>query len=108
MYDRRKSDRKGYCSRPRGARPARGRSYYEEGRLMGTRSKLIALTAVGALALGVSVAVAQSGTTQSKITASFSPNTGGKPTKISFDVKTFSTTGRAPAAGSNAVVHLPK
>jgi hypothetical protein len=75
---------------------------------MGKRSKLIALTAVGALALGVSVAVAQSGTTQSKITASFSPNTGGKPTKISFDVKTFSTTGGIPAPGSNAVVHLPK
>jgi hypothetical protein len=75
---------------------------------MGKRSKLIALTAVGALALGVSVAVAQSGTTQSKITGSFSPNTGGKPTKISFDVKTFSTTGGIPAPGSNAVVHLPK
>ena len=76
---------------------------------MGKRSKLIALTAVGALALAVSVAVAASGTTQSKITASFSPNKGGKPTHIAFDVKTFSTTaGGVPAAGSNAVVHLPK
>jgi hypothetical protein len=75
---------------------------------MGKRSKLIALTAVGALALAVSVAVAQSGTTQSKITASLSPNTGGKPTKISFDVMTFSTTGGVPAPGSNAVVHVPK
>src|SRR5258708_12829319 len=107
MYDRRKSDRKGYCSRPRGARPARGRSYYEEWRLMGTRSKLIALTAVGALALGVSVALAQSGTTQSKITASFSPNTGGKPTKISFDVNTFTTTAAVPPPATNTPAHLP-
>jgi hypothetical protein len=75
---------------------------------MGKRSKLIALTAVGALALAVSVAVAASGTTQSKITAGLSPNNGGKPTRIKFDVKTFTTTGAVPAPGSNAVVHLPK
>src|SRR6266851_3070594 len=108
MYDRRKADPEGYCIRPRGARSARGRCLQRGVRLMGKRSKLIALTAVGALALAVSVAVAQSGTTQSKITAKFSPNTGGKPSRISFDVKTFTTTGAVPAPGSTAVVHLPK
>jgi hypothetical protein len=75
---------------------------------MGTRSKLIALAAAGALALAVSVAVAQGGATQSKITAKLSPNTGGKPTTIHFDVMTFNTAGGVPASGSNAVVHIPK
>lgn len=75
---------------------------------MGIRSRLVALTGIGALVITVGVAAAASGTTQSKITASFSPNTGGKPTKIRFDVKTFSTTGGVPAPGTNADVHLPK
>lgn len=75
---------------------------------MGRRFRLVALTGIGALVTAVGIAAAASGTTQSTITASFSPNKGGKPTHIKFDVKTFSTTGAVPAPGSNAVVHLPK
>ena len=75
---------------------------------MGMRSRLGALTAIGALVAAVGVAAAQGGATQSKITASFSPNTGGKPAHINFDVMTFSTTGGVPQPGTHAVVHLPK
>lgn len=74
---------------------------------MRIKSRLFALTAVSAVAVvagGVAVAAA---TTQSKITASLVPNSGGKPTVVHFDVMTFDTTGAVPAPGSNAVVHLP-
>lgn len=75
---------------------------------MRIRSRLIALTIVGAaVAAAAGVAGAQGGATQSKITASLNPNVGGKPTHILFDVMTFSTTGGVPAPGTNAVVHLP-
>lgn len=75
---------------------------------MGMRSRLFALTAVGAVAVAGGVATAQSGTTQSKITASLSPNKSAKATVINFDVSTFNTAGGVPAPGTNAVVHLPR
>jgi hypothetical protein len=72
------------------------------------RSRLFALAAVGGVVVtAAAVAGAQGGTTQANITASFSPDVGGKPTHIIFDVKTSSTTGGVPAPGTRAVVHLP-
>ena len=75
---------------------------------MGMRSRLFALTAVGAVAVSGGIAAGQGGTTQSKITASLTPNKGGKPATVHFDVMTFNTAGGVPAPGTNAVVHLPK
>jgi hypothetical protein len=75
---------------------------------MRIRSRLLALAAVGGVvATAAAVAGADGGATQAKITASFSPNGGGKPTHIIFDVVTSSTTGGVPAPGTRALVHLP-